>query len=145
MFAARRGWRREKCLYLRGSGAVDFDSLVAAALAASDSNRRQRHIQTTCEKAPQRLIGAIFDGRSRQTDAQRPLPLPSDFVTAGSRLHPHEETNDARALAHVQGQRSGGRSPKTAVPTRICVAPSSMAISKSRDIPMESSDSGSLI
>src|SRR5260370_15447296 len=86
------------------------------------------------EKAPQSLIGTALHGGDIQTNAQRALPFAVDLIAAGPRLYANEETQSALVLTYFDHLVC--RAPKSAVPMRTCVAPSSMAISESPDIPM---------
>jgi hypothetical protein len=70
-------------------GAADFDALVAAALAASDSNSGKGHIQTGGQEAAQSVVGAVVNRGRRQAHAQGPLPFAGEFTAAGARLHAH--------------------------------------------------------
>src|SRR5579862_8064214 len=69
--AARRGRRCGQGPNLHNIGALNLDSLGPAALAGGDSNRRDRHVQTSCQKTSQSLVRPIVNRRSRQADTQR--------------------------------------------------------------------------
>src|SRR2546427_8499597 len=130
---------RERCdgADLLCSGPLNFHALQAAPLAPRDFNSGQRDIQMSGQKAPQGFVGAALHGRNLQANAQSALPFAVDLIAAGPRLNTNEETQSALALPDFD--HFVCRAPKSAVPRRICVAPSSMAISKSRDIPMDNS------
>jgi len=117
----------------------NFNSLRPASLAPGDSNSRNRDVQFIGQKPPQRFIRAIVHRRRRKPDFQRPLDFARNSIVARARLHPHHETNEAIALADLD--HAFARKPNSAVPTRICVAPSSTAISKSWLMPMDNSRS----
>src|SRR6266581_1432188 len=115
------------------SGPLNFHALEPAPLARRDFNSGQRHIQMSGEKASQGFVGAALHGRNMQANAQSALPFAVDLIAARPRLNANQETQSARALPDFD--HFVCRVPKSAVPRRICVAPSSMAISKSRAPP----------
>src|SRR4029077_2762735 len=116
-------------------GPLNFDALQTTAQARSDFNSGQRHIQTIGQKAPQSLISTTLHRRNIQANAESALPFAIDLIAACARLHANEKTQSTLALTDCDHRLC--RAPKRAVPMRICVAPSSMANSKSRDIPMD--------
>src|SRR5579883_640296 len=96
------------------------------------------------QKPPESFVRAATDGRHLQANPQRTLPFAIDYITTRAWLHTYQKAQSLPALANLD-QRTTCLAPNSAVPTRICVAPSSMAISKSRDIPIDSSGRGQSI
>src|ERR1700761_8116086 len=117
--------------------------LVTRLSTADNLTRRRRHIQQLCKEPDQRLIGSALNRRSLQRDLQYLVAQNArNRRSASPRLHPHLKTHPSRSLA--QRNHAGfGREPKIAVPIRTSVDPSSMAISKSPDIPIDSSPKSS--
>jgi len=81
------------------------------------------------------LIGAVIHRRRRHANAQRALPFAVDAFTRRARPQAHFKNHTAAGFRRAN--HAVARSPKIAVPTRTSVAPSSMATSKSCDMPME--------
>src|SRR3990172_3415190 len=115
-----------------------LDGLLRAALAAGYLNGTPRQAQTLGQQLDHRLVGAALDGRRRHPHAQGAAVNPGDFFPPRPRLHLDPKTNSATPFFNRQAHRGAGRGPKSAVPRRTWVAPSSMAISKSWLIPMDS-------
>src|SRR5579863_368687 len=122
---------------LRRSDPLHFHALGSAFPARQDFNSGGRHVQTFREEAAERLIGAIVHRRSGHANLQCALKFATDGVAAGAWLHAHLKNHAAAARGYAN--HFFGRSPKIAEPMRTCVAPSSIATSKSWLIPMESS------
>src|SRR3989338_4856893 len=116
-----------------------LDGLLRAALAAGYLNGTLRQVQTLGQQRDYGLVGAALEGRRRHLHAQRAAVHAGDFFAPRPRLHLDPETNIPTPLFHLKTHAGPGRGPKSAVPRRTWVAPSSMATSKSWLIPMESS------
>jgi hypothetical protein len=124
----------------------DPHHLMTRLSATSNLNRRRRHIEQLRKESDQRLIGSAPNRRSSQRDFQRRIHALTQNArnprSAGPRLYAHLKTHASRRLA--QRNHAGfGREPKIAVPIRTRVDPSSIAISKSPDIPIDSSPKSS--
>src|SRR3972149_2371148 len=118
-----------------------LDGLLRAALAAGYLNGTPRQAQTLGQQLDNRLVGAALHGGPRPTHAQGAAVNAGDLLPPRPRLHLDPKANSATPFFNRQAHRGAGRGPKSAVPRRTWVAPSSMAISKSWVIPMESSRS----
>jgi len=132
----------------------DADHLISAALTRGYSNGGARDFQKLRQKLDAGLIGAAFNGRRGEDDLESAADLAEEGVPAGARLHADGEGSAVGSVADGDHESSfqfrvssfmlkkstsyfAGRSPKIAVPMRTQVEPSSMATSKSCDIPME--------
>jgi len=134
------GFEEQQGFHLPTCDAIDGDALGSAAVAREDSNSRFGPFQKTGEEFTESFVGAIFHGGRAEPDFQCAFDDTGNFVAAGARLHAHGENH--RAILFMEGKRcrhqAVWRAPKSAVPTRTSVAPSTMAASKSCDMPMES-------
>jgi hypothetical protein len=107
--------------------------------ASHNLNSREGDHQTFRQQAPQRGMGTLFERWRGHVDFQRAFPFARDLIVAGAWLQ--VKMHGVRALPDIHGPaapQTCERSPKSAVPRRTMVAPSSMAVSKSWDMPMES-------
>src|SRR5712692_4392935 len=96
-------WRGlNQLAYALGGDSAHLNALGPAALAGEDSNSRERDFQMLSQQASQRVVGAVVHWRGGQTDLQRALPLAADGVTAGPRLHAHDEDDSAAVLLQIQ-------------------------------------------
>jgi len=117
--------------------------LITRLSAADNLNRRRWHIEQLRKEPNQRLIGPALNRRSSQRDLQYLVSQNArNRRSAGPRLHPYLKTHPSRRFAK-RNHAGFGREPKIAVPIRTSVDPSSMAISKSPDIPIDSSPKSS--
>src|SRR5579863_2693571 len=139
-------WRPEQIL-----GLLPFDSPQEKDLAAGQPSGEQfdvgaRHGEEVCKKRNDGLVGAAFERRSVHGDFQ--LSGGAFAIDAGdggllrAGLGADGEGDAGRGFAdHALSSDSAGagflRGPKSAVPMRMRVAPSSMAMGKSPLIPME--------
>ena len=76
----------------------NFNALQTTALARSDFNSGQRHIQTIGQKAPPSLISTTLHWRNIEANAQSALPFAIDLIAACARLDANEETQSTLAL-----------------------------------------------
>ena len=86
---------------LRRRCAADLHALGAAALAGDDLNSGLRDFQTSGQKAAERFIGAIVDGRGGEADTKRAGAFAGSFVARGARLEMDGEQNGAVELSNV--------------------------------------------
>src|SRR5579859_5281629 len=87
----------EKIENLLPGDAANLHTFVAPVFAALDSNSGFWGFQKIGEEPGQGFIGAIFDGRSAESNFQRATKRAGDFVFTGAGLN-----------ADVEGQRSAG-------------------------------------
>lgn len=76
------------------------------------------------------LVGPAFNRWGCHAQTQEPALHPDYLFPAGAGLHLDAESHRGTPRLNLQAHRRG-RSPNKAVPNRTCVAPSSMATSKS--------------
>lgn len=76
----------EKIENLLPGDAANLQTFIAPMLAALDSNSGFWGFQKIGEEIDQSFIGAVFDGRSTETNLQRPSEGAGDFVFTGARL-----------------------------------------------------------
>src|SRR6266852_364619 len=96
-------WRGlNQLAYAIGGDSELLNALGPAALAGEDSNSRERDFQMLGQQASQRVVSATVHRRGGQTDLQRALPLAADGITAGPRLHAHDEDDSAAVLLQVE-------------------------------------------
>src|ERR1019366_2445539 len=121
---------------LCGGDPVHTNDFVPAAFPGGYRNRRTRHIQNFGQKFNASLVGAAFHWRRSQGQLQ----CVADFTPDGVLLCPgmNLHLKGCAGWRIADGNHGFGRSPKIAVPMRTQVDPSSMATSKSCDIPIES-------
>src|SRR3954468_360874 len=118
----------------------DQEPLPPSGLAREDLDSRRLEPERCGEHAQDRGIGLPLLGGGRDRDAERPGMEADDRVPPGPGLGAHREDRPEGMC----GQVDHGTTPSnSAEPTRTMAAPSSIASSKSPDIPIESSASAS--
>src|SRR4051794_28437144 len=118
----------------------DQESLPASGLAREDLDLRRLETERPGEHILDRGIGLPLLGRRRDRDAERPGMEADDRIPPRPGLGADREDRPEG----MGGQVDHGTTPSnSAEPTRTRVAPSSIAASKSPDIPIESSASSS--
>src|ERR1051326_38095 len=128
---------REPLSQISDGDAGNANGLQAAASAGSYRNGRARDFQKIGEEINAAIIGAAFDRRRGQGEFDGIAKLARDGVLLGPGMD-FDLKGDA-VFIFADRNHGFGRSPKMAVPIRTQVEPSSIAISKSCDMPMESS------
>src|SRR5580704_5719276 len=147
---ARRIFRLEQGEYVVASYTRDRKLLGPALFARHNSNSGERDRQPLRQKPAQGFVGAIFDRRGGEAHFQCSSVFAFDGLAAGARGNAHRKGNDSLRLFDFHPRRyvaspprfATGRAPNSAVPGRISVAPSSIAISKSWLMPMDRIGSG---
>src|SRR5581483_11472288 len=108
---------------------------ISAAVAGGYSNGRTRHFQKMGEESNAGFIGFAIDWRRSDLQLQSGTKHACNLLEASSWMDFHGKCD---GIALRLNRDHFFRSPKMAVPTRTQVEPSSMATSKSCDIPIES-------
>src|SRR5262249_5555174 len=116
--------------------AGDPDHLTSAGFAAGYGNGGAGNLKQLSKEFDDCLVGAALQRWRGQGQLQGITHGSGDGVLARAGMDLHGEGGSFWAL--LNGDHGFGLAPKIAVPTRTQVEPSSMAISKSCDMPMES-------
>lgn len=120
------------CIYPR-----DSDHFVAIGQAGGYGNGGTRYFQKLREESNACLVGFSVNGRRCQFQLERVSQNAGDTFPPRFGMDSHSYRDAVRMPLYVDHFLV--RSPKIAVPTRTHVEPSSIAISKSCDMPIDSS------
>src|SRR5439155_2349697 len=109
---------------------IQLDPFLPGRGASHEPYRAPRQPERLAQKPDHRLVGPAILRRGCHANQERPVrPNARDLIRTALRRDPELEPHVAPVA--VPGPAAPGRGPKSAVPRRTIVAPSSMAISKS--------------
>ena len=123
----------------RGSTPITRKPLLTRSCTGNQGNLGSATSQTFGQHSSDGGIGLAFLGRRGHGHAERPGARAEDGVRAGAGLRVHGEDGSLGMSRQIEHASTPS---KSAEPTRTRVAPSSMADSKSLDMPIDSSESG---
>lgn len=131
---------------LRRGEAGDAETLASACCTGEKSNPGARNVKAFCEEGYERVVGSAVCGWCGQRNFDCAVVDPDDDIRPCSGMDADAQNTAVGDVADCYGDHHSPvvaeagywRLPKRAVPTRMHVLPSSMATTKSFDIPIES-------